>query len=411
MRYWVVMPAAGRGQRFGAGLPKQYADVHGRTVIEWALDPFVADARCSGITVALAPGDPHWPRIAQRLGEARIRTAEGGAARAQSVRRGLAALGDRAGQSDWVLVHDAARPCLLRRDLERLLAECAHHPVGGLLAAPIADTLKQESSAGAIERTVERAGLWRALTPQMFGYGALCAALDAAFAAGRSPTDESQALEWAGAQPVRVVGSATNIKITTADDLALARALLAGSAERSSAGDVRAGHAAESAMRIGSGLDVHAFGAGEFVMLGGVRIPHTSGVVAHSDGDVVLHALCDALLGAAGLGDIGQHFRDDDPQWRGADSSRFVLAVLAMLKDRSLAVANADITVLAEAPRLARYRDEIRKTIARLLEVTEDCVNIKATTTERLGFLGRREGIAAQAVVLVAHRPGGQSSA
>jgi 2-C-methyl-D-erythritol 2,4-cyclodiphosphate synthase len=154
-------------------------------------------------------------------------------------------------------------------------------------------------------------------------------------------------------------------------------------------------------MRIGSGIDVHAFGPGGFIMLGGVRIPHSHGVVAHSDGDVVLHALCDALLGAAGLGDIGQHFSDSDPQWKGADSRRFVVGVLALLRARRLAVANVDLTVLAQAPKIAPYREAMRRQIAQLLEVGEERVNIKATTTEGLGFLGRAEGIAAQAVVLL----------
>lgn len=154
-------------------------------------------------------------------------------------------------------------------------------------------------------------------------------------------------------------------------------------------------------MRIGSGFDVHAFGPGEFVMLGGIRVPCSRGVVAHSDGDVVLHALCDALLGAAGLGDIGQHFRNDDPRWKGADSSVFVTTVMRMVQDQKLRVGNADITVIAEAPKLSVYRDAMRRRIAELLSVEESRVNIKATTTEKLGFLGRAEGIAAQAVVLL----------
>jgi 2-C-methyl-D-erythritol 2,4-cyclodiphosphate synthase len=157
-------------------------------------------------------------------------------------------------------------------------------------------------------------------------------------------------------------------------------------------------------MRIGCGIDVHAFGPGDFIMLGGVRIAHTHGVVAHSDGDVVLHALCDALLGAAGLGDIGQHFSDTDPRWRGADSARFVAAVLAMLRERGLAVVNADVTVIAQAPKIAPHRDAMRRQIAQLLALGEECVNIKATTTEGLGFLGRSEGIAAQAVVILSGR-------
>jgi 2-C-methyl-D-erythritol 2,4-cyclodiphosphate synthase len=154
-------------------------------------------------------------------------------------------------------------------------------------------------------------------------------------------------------------------------------------------------------VRIGSGIDIHAFGPGDFVVLGGIRVPHSHGVLAHSDGDVVLHALCDALLGAAGLGDIGQHFRDTDPQWKGADSRSFVRSVMNMLLIRKLRVGNADITVLAEAPKVGPVRDQIRRQVAELLEVSEEQVNVKATTTERLGFLGRGEGIAAQAVVLL----------
>jgi len=154
-------------------------------------------------------------------------------------------------------------------------------------------------------------------------------------------------------------------------------------------------------MKIGQGFDVHAFGPGDSVMLGGVRVPHTAGVVAHSDGDVVLHAVCDALLGAAGLGDIGQHFSDKDARWKGADSSQFVTAVLAMLRARNLRVGNCDVTVIAEAPKVGPVRDPMRRRLAELLGVTPENVNIKATTTERLGFLGRAEGIAAQAVVLL----------
>jgi len=154
-------------------------------------------------------------------------------------------------------------------------------------------------------------------------------------------------------------------------------------------------------VRVGSGIDVHAFGPGEFVMLGGVRVNHSRGVIAHSDGDVVLHALCDALLGAAGLGDIGQHFRDTDPRWRGADSRQFVQAVMQMLRARGLRVGNADITVLAEAPKVGPVREQIREQLSQLLEIATEQVNVKATTTEHLGFLGRSEGIAAQAIVLL----------
>jgi 2-C-methyl-D-erythritol 4-phosphate cytidylyltransferase/2-C-methyl-D-erythritol 2,4-cyclodiphosphate synthase len=385
MRYWLAMPAAGSGRRFGEQLPKQYAKLRGQAVIHWALAPFLADPRCAGIVVALAPGDSLFEHCV-RAEPGRLRTVEGGTERCHSVRRALAALTE-ATASDWVLTHDAARPCLPRADLERLLTSLEQHPLGGLLGAPGGDTLKRAAADGEIEGTVDRSGLWRALTPQMFRYGPLCAALDAAFAAGRLPTDEAQALEWLGERPRLVPGSGANLKITTAEDLSLASALLAGTGE--------------VAMRIGSGIDVHAFGPGDAVMLGGVRVPYGRGVLAHSDGDVLLHALCDALLGAAGLGDIGQHFRDDDPRWRGADSAQFVTAVLEMLKARGLRVVNADLTVLAEAPRVGPHRESIRARIASLLELDAGAVNLKATTTERLGFLGRGEGLAAQAVVLL----------
>jgi 2-C-methyl-D-erythritol 4-phosphate cytidylyltransferase / 2-C-methyl-D-erythritol 2,4-cyclodiphosphate synthase len=405
MRYWLIMPAAGSGRRFGAASPKQYAPLEGRTVIEWALNPFLRDARCAGIVVALSPEDREWSRIAARLaahavpGAASppVTAAVGGEHRSLSVRHALEALAGRAAESDWVLVHDAARPCLAEEDLERLLDRLAAHALGGLLAAPAADTLKRSSEppSGAgrpVAETVDRSTLWRALTPQMFRYGRLCVALDAAHAAQHFPTDEAQALEWLGEQPLIVAGGASNLKITTAADLVLATAIL------------RSRHPAAAQgthMRIGSGFDVHAFGPGDFVMLGGMRIPHSRGVVAHSDGDVVLHALCDALLGAAGLGDIGQHFSDTDPRWRGADSRRFVTDVLAQLSERGLEVANVDLTVLAESPKVAPHRDAMRHLIAQLLGVAADRVNIKATTTEGLGFLGRAEGIAAQAIVLL----------
>jgi 2-C-methyl-D-erythritol 4-phosphate cytidylyltransferase len=292
MRYWLVMPAAGVGRRFGNTKPKQYAPLHGRTVIEWALAPFLADPSCAGVSISLAADDPYWGEVADRLAKLaghvpEIIRAGGGVERSHSVRKGLAALGTRAAAEDWVLVHDAARPCLSPNDLQHLLDRLISHPVGGLLATPAADTLKRastepesakdltrsiaqprssaeprraaeprssaeprrvaearvgaETRTGAnpsltsashasadplVAQTVERSGLWRALTPQMFRYEMLCDALDRSIAAGRMPTDEAQALEWVGEHPVLVQGSAANIKITSADDLVLAAALL-----------------------------------------------------------------------------------------------------------------------------------------------------------------------------------------
>ena len=248
MRYWLVMPAAGAGRRFGTRLPKQYALLEDRAVIEWSLAPFLADRRCSGTVVALAPQDEHWAGIARRL-HGTVSTVTGGVQRSHSVRRALGALEGRAASDDWVLVHDAVRPCLEQADLERLLAAAGGHAVGGLLAAPAADTLKRavdpaarpEGTPPASAQTVERAGLWRALTPQMFRYRRLCTALDCAHAAGRSPTDESQALEWQGEQPLLIEGAASNLKVTTAADLVLASAIV--QAQRQRAPSIDANHA------------------------------------------------------------------------------------------------------------------------------------------------------------------------
>ena len=235
MQYWLVMPAAGTGRRFGSAVPKQYAPLSGLTVIEWSLAPFLGDERCLGVVLALAAGDAWFTDVARRLPPG-IVTVPGGAERGESVLAGLAALAGRAAASDWVLVHDAARPCLDRVDLDRLLEHAAGHG-GGLLAARAADTLKRAVLAGGarggpdvcaeVDHTVDRTGLWRALTPQMFRHGELLAALRAALDAGRRPTDEAQALEWAGARPLLVEGSAANIKVTSAQDLAVAEALLA----------------------------------------------------------------------------------------------------------------------------------------------------------------------------------------
>ena len=222
MKYWLVMPAAGFGRRFGADRPKQYAPLCGRTVIEWALAPFLTDSRCAGAVVALAEDDPYWKEVAP----SNVLVTAGGRERSHSVRNGLTALTDRAGRDDWVLVHDAARPCLSRQDLDRLLTSLADHPTGGLLATPAADTLKRADASLEVQQTVDRAGLWRSLTPQMFRYARLCEALDRAHAAGRVPTDEAQAIEWLGDHPKLVEGAAANLKVTSAADLAIAAALL-----------------------------------------------------------------------------------------------------------------------------------------------------------------------------------------
>jgi len=389
-RVWAVVPAAGRGERFDSTLPKQYAALAGATVLEWALRSLLREPRIEGIVLVLRSGDARGAELAAALGDARLITASGGASRQESVLNGLKRLAQLAAPDDWVLVHDAARPCLPPGDVRTLIDALAEGSCGAVLAAPIFDTVKRERD-GSVSETVDRQGLWRALTPQVFGCAQLREALEQAALAGVTVTDEAQAMERLGLRPLLVRGSPFNIKVTRAEDLAVAAGFLA-SAE--------AGRMASS-MRIGQGFDVHAFGDGDHVMLGGVRIAHHRGVVAHSDGDVVIHALCDALLGALGEGDIGQHFPDSDPRYRGADSRMFLREVASRMRAAGMRLINADITVLAESPRIAGHRAAIAANLAADLGAPLPSINVKATTTERLGFVGRSEGLAASAAVLL----------
>jgi 2-C-methyl-D-erythritol 4-phosphate cytidylyltransferase/2-C-methyl-D-erythritol 2,4-cyclodiphosphate synthase len=389
-RCWVIVPAAGRGARFAAaGKPKQYAMLLGLTVIEWTLRRLLAAPRVAAVVAVVARDDPEWPPLAARFATTRLRSTWGGASRQDSVRAGLADLGTLAADDDWVLVHDAARPCLAESELDALFAALDGGADGAVLAIPLVDTIKRERD-GAIATTVDRAGLWRALTPQVFAFGALRAALDAAARSGIQVTDEAQAMERLGHEPALVRGSPFNIKVTLPEDLAAAARILQ---------TVEA-----TTMRIGQGFDVHAFGDGDHVVLGGVRLTHTRGIVAHSDGDVIIHALCDAVLGALGAGDIGQHFPDSDPRYRGADSRVFLREVEARMRSAGFGLVNADVTVLAEAPRIAKHRLEMAANLAADLKVAAGRINVKATTTERLGSIGRGEGLAALATVLLESR-------
>jgi 2-C-methyl-D-erythritol 4-phosphate cytidylyltransferase/2-C-methyl-D-erythritol 2,4-cyclodiphosphate synthase len=396
-RVWAIVPAAGRGARFAASTPssapKQYAPLLGATVLEWSLRALLAEPRVHAVLVALAADDAHWPSIAAKLESPKLLTAIGGINRQDTVANALDALAAHAAADDWILVHDAARPCLNAADLGALLDAVGvgvgaggARPVGGaVLAAPVVDTVKREFGDHIV--TVDRQGLWRALTPQVFAYAELRQALKEAAAAGIAVTDEAQAVERMGLRPTLVQGSPFNVKVTRAEDLIVAARILKMSEE--------------TPMRVGQGMDVHAFGEGDHVVLGGVRIAHPKGVVAHSDGDVVIHALCDAILGAMGDGDIGQHFPDSDPRYRGADSRVFLRVVAARMQAAGLKLINADVTVLAEAPRIAAHRAAMAANLSADLGVQARLINIKATTTERLGFIGRGEGLAALASVLL----------
>jgi 2-C-methyl-D-erythritol 4-phosphate cytidylyltransferase/2-C-methyl-D-erythritol 2,4-cyclodiphosphate synthase len=388
-RLWAIVPAAGRGERFSAssplGRPKQYTPLLGKSILEWTLLALLSEPRIHAIVVVIAAGDSLWPQLAAKLNSAKLKSTTGGSHRQHSVMNGLEFLASQASENDWVMVHDAARPCLSRGELKALTDALELTSSGAVLAVPIVDTVKRERD-GALE-TVDRAGLWRALTPQVFAFAQLRRALQAAAHAGIAVTDEAQAMERHGIHASLVRGSPFNIKVTRAEDLNVA------------AGILKMGESNE--MRVGQGMDVHAFGEGDHVVLGGVRLAHNQGVVAHSDGDVVIHALCDALLGAMGDGDIGQHFPDTDPRYRGADSRVFLRVVAERMQTAGLKLINADITVLAEAPRIAAHRGAMAANLAADLNAAVDLINIKATTTERLGFIGRKEGLAALASVLL----------
>jgi len=422
-RVFAVVPAAGRGERFvapaaqaasanagntsagagntsaGAGkLPKQYASLLGRSVLEWSLRSLLGEPRIESIVVVLGAGDTHWPQLRATVDDSRVLTTIGGASRQESVMNGLRHLDGRAAPDDWILVHDAARPCVTPGDVRALIDALQEGGCGAVLGSPIVDTVKRERD-GVVSETVDRQGLWRALTPQVFGFAQLKDALERVLRSGVTVTDEAQAMERLGFRPRLVQGSAFNIKVTRAEDLAVAAGIL----KNAEAGEMpsKSPDKMPSKMRIGQGFDVHAFGDGEHVMLGGVRIAYHRGVVAHSDGDVVIHALCDAVLGALGEGDIGQHFPDSDPRYRGADSRVFLREVASRMRSAGLQLVNADVTVLAEAPRIAAHRSAMAANLAADLGTSSRCINVKATTTERLGFIGRGEGLAALAAVLL----------
>jgi 2-C-methyl-D-erythritol 4-phosphate cytidylyltransferase/2-C-methyl-D-erythritol 2,4-cyclodiphosphate synthase len=302
----------------------------------------------------------------------------GGATRQASVRAGLEALAPR--RPELVLVHDAARPfasaALITRAIAAARASGAAVPV-----LPVADTVKTVDAAGTVTGTVDRAQLRMVQTPQAFGFAALLAAHRRAQAAGRDDfTDDAALAEWAGLKVTTFEGEAGNVKLTTTDDFMRAEA-----AKLAGLSDVRTGF----------GFDVHQFGDGDHVMLGGVRIAHSRGLSGHSDADIVLHALVDAILGALADGDIGVHFPPSDPQWRGASSDRFLAFAVERLRTRGGRIAHLDITVVCEAPRIGPHRDAIRVRIAEIAGVPVERVGVKATTSEKMGFTGRGEGMAA----------------
>ncbi len=386
-RFYAVILAAGSGKRFRSDIPKQYLPLAGKTLLEWSLTPLLTCQWIEQVVVVIAENDQYWQQLSCAHHK-KITTVVGGKERAESCVAGLQLLSDRAQADDWILVHDGARPCLTIDLLDHLRTELMHDAVGGILATPSTDTLKKVHD-GIITETVDRSQLWQAQTPQMFRYQRLQQAYQAALAQNENITDDASALEKAG-YPVKIVTSQrTNIKVTVAEDLSLAEYFLQETVM------------SKSHIRIGHGYDAHAFASERKLILGGVEIPHRQGLLGHSDADVVLHALCDALLGAAGLGDIGQHFPDTDMQHKDADSREFLRSIKTKIHQAQFAVGNVDITIVAQAPKLAPYMEKMKSHIAHDLAIALTDVNIKASTTEKMGFIGREEGMVAYATVLL----------
>ncbi len=374
-----LIVAAGRGTRFGGDLPKQYLPLGGATVLRHAVNAFAAHPRIAGVLVAIRPEDRAlFDRAVAGLSV--LPPVPGGAERQDSVRLGLEALAVH--KPERVLIHDGARPfpdaALISRVINALDTAPAAIPT-----LPLGDTVKRVEE-GRIRETVDRSQLWRAQTPQGFHFDAILAAHRQM--TGHVLTDDAAVAEAAGLMPLIVAGSEENLKVTTAEDLAAAERHLA---------------ARQGDVRVGQGFDVHPFGPGDHVMVCGVAIPHEVAPVGHSDADVGLHALTDAVLGAIGAGDIGMHFPPSDPRWRGASSDRFLAYAATLVRERGGAIAAVDITIICERPKIAPYRDRMIDRVAEILAISPGRVSVKATTTERLGFTGRGEGIAAQAVATV----------
>lgn len=370
-RVAVLIVAGGKGLRAGADAPKQWQPLLGRRVIDWSIDAFSRHPAVTDIIVVAAP-ELGEPRDGQRF----VR-AEPGASRTQSVLSGLAALD--APDDTRVLIHDAARPgiddVLITALIDALEIADAAAP-----ALPVADALKRDNE-GALT-TVDRGGLYRVQTPQAFRLGAIRSAL---MAASADLVDDLAAVEAAGARVQLIAGSAKLTKITYPEDFDMLARLLA----------------PQGAPRVGKGFDVHEFEAGDHVSLCGVHIPHVAKLKGHSDADAGWHALTDAILGAVALGDIGDHFPPSDPRWKNADSGIFLKHAQTLAEAKGYRIDSCDITVICEAPKVKPHREAMRARTAELLGLPLDAVSVKATTTEGLGFTGRREGIAAEAIAVL----------
>ncbi|MBU0516006.1 MAG: 2-C-methyl-D-erythritol 4-phosphate cytidylyltransferase [Proteobacteria bacterium] len=377
MKTTAIVPAAGSGVRLGEATPKQWLEVAGRPLVVHTLERLAA---CGAVDrIVLVVDDPG--RAEAVLGGFDLPKlgpiVPGGVRRQDSVRAGLAAARD----ADLVAVHDAARP-LVTPDLVARVIEVAVRTGAAVAALRVEDTIKRGDEAGLVRQTIDRSGLWRVQTPQVFRTQWLVEAYARADQEDLAVTDDAGLVEAAGFAVTLVPGEAINFKVTTPEDLALARRLLAGS------------------VRVGHGYDVHRLAEGRRLVLGGVEIPFERGLLGHSDADVMTHAVCDAVLGACGAGDLGRHFPDTDERWQGADSLDLLARVKDIAVDRGCRPIQVDVTLMAEAPRIGPYVEQMKANLGRVLGLPPGEVSVKATTTEGLGIIGRGQGMAALAVVV-----------
>lgn len=383
MTFAAIVVAAGSGlrARVGAGdVAKQWRSLGGKPILRWSVEALL-DAGCETVVVALAEGEQ--PRAEAALADMTgWRAVVGGATRSGSVQAALASLGGSPHRP--VLVHDAARPMLSAAVIARVLEGLERGADGVIPALPLADTLKRAPD-GEVRATVDRTGLWRAQTPQGFRAGRLAQALSN-WSDDSPPTDDAAAIERDGGTVVVVEGDPRLIKLTYPEDFAMAEAFIAGARMRT---------------RVGSGFDVHKWGPGASVWLCGVEIAHDQTLIGHSDADAGLHALTDAILGALGDGDIGDHFPPTDPKWKGAASDQFLIHAAERVAARGGRIVHVDVTLICERPKVKPHRQAMRERLAAILSLSIDAVSVKATTTETLGFTGRGEGLAAQAVATV----------
>lgn len=412
MRIAALIVAAGQGTRAtgappnthvtigadtAAAVPKQYAKLAGRAVLAHTIDRFAAHRDICAIQVVIgAHQQSAFAAAIDRPHHSLLTPVVGGANRQASVRAGLEALAASATPPDAVMIHDAARPFISGTTIAAV-ADKLKTTSAVLVATPLTDTLKQADANGLVEKTLDRANLWRAETPQAFHFNVILDAHRAAAAAGVAGlTDDAAVIEWTGQAVTLIAGLSGNDKITTSEDLAMANQRLSTEASLQPSAAIELYET-----RMGQGFDVHKFGSGDHIMLGGIPIPHSHGLVGHSDADVLLHAITDALLGAIGDGDIGQHFPPTDAKWKGAASDQFLADAAARVRARRGRITNVDATVMCETPKIGPHRDLLQNRIAEILDITPDRVSVKATTTEQLGFTGRKEGIATLAIATV----------